>query len=157
VLITKQPFRADHRTLVVEKRLNGLHEVIQAADIVVNHGGAGIVMEALLSGKPMLCVPFAYDQFNNASCISRILSAGMSVDAQKATSVATVRRTLRDIDDKGCHGHAQKHKETLLSKGRASLHDVLKATKLRHEGVFSRLMESEHQGPAREIRSGTEE
>jgi hypothetical protein len=140
VLITKQPFRADHRTFVVEKRLNGLHEVIQAADIVVNHGGAGIVMEALISGKPMLCVPFAYDQFNNAFCVEKVLSAGRTVYARvAATSVATVRRALRNIDDKGCHGHAQRHKDALLLKGRESLYDVLKATRLRHEVFFRAL------------------
>jgi UDP:flavonoid glycosyltransferase YjiC (YdhE family) len=38
----------------------------------INHGGAGSVQDCLLSGKPMLCIPFMWDQPFNASVISHL-------------------------------------------------------------------------------------
>jgi UDP:flavonoid glycosyltransferase YjiC (YdhE family) len=36
----------------------------------INHGGAGSIQDCLLSGKPMLCIPFMWDQPFNSSVVA---------------------------------------------------------------------------------------
>ena len=38
----------------------------------INHGGAGSVQDCLLSGKPMLIIPFMWDQPFNSSVVSNL-------------------------------------------------------------------------------------
>jgi hypothetical protein len=133
VLITKLAFHSDYRTFVVE-RLNGLFEVMQAADLVVNHGGAGMVIESLLLGKPMLCVPFAYDQFTNALFVSRILLAGERVPAW--ASATAIRKALCNVDENGCYANAQKQRDELLSAGRVSFYELVSSTSLYDKPFF---------------------
>ena len=38
----------------------------------INHGGAGSIQDCLLSGKPMLCIPFMWDQPFNSSVVSHL-------------------------------------------------------------------------------------
>jgi rhamnosyltransferase subunit B len=47
-------------------------EVLPRASLVVHHGGIGTTGQALRAGKPMLVVPFAHDQFDNAARITRL-------------------------------------------------------------------------------------
>jgi UDP:flavonoid glycosyltransferase YjiC (YdhE family) len=42
------------------------------ADVIVHHGGAGTTGQALRAGKPMLVVPFAHDQPDNARRLERL-------------------------------------------------------------------------------------
>ena len=52
------------------------HEVIfPRAALVVHHGGVGTLGQALRSGRPMLVVPHAHDQYDNAE---RMRRAGVS-------------------------------------------------------------------------------
>ena len=38
----------------------------------INHGGSGSIQDCLLSGKPMLCIPFMWDQPFNSSVIAHL-------------------------------------------------------------------------------------
>jgi spore coat polysaccharide biosynthesis predicted glycosyltransferase SpsG len=42
------------------------------ASVVVHQGGIGTTAEALRSGRPMLVVPFAHDQYDNAERVRRL-------------------------------------------------------------------------------------
>jgi hypothetical protein len=54
-----------HKDLYVEKYLPGL-EVSRRVDLVVCHGGYGTMMQAVLSGKPVVAIPFNPDQLIHA-------------------------------------------------------------------------------------------
>ncbi|NP_001310024.1 uncharacterized UDP-glucosyltransferase YjiC-like [Tetranychus urticae] len=41
-------------------------KVIQGVDLVITHGGNNTFMETLYYGKPMIVIPYFYDQFDNA-------------------------------------------------------------------------------------------
>jgi glucuronosyltransferase len=43
-----------------------------AVSLVITHGGSGSVEEALWNGKPLLCVPHAWDQYYNAWIASKL-------------------------------------------------------------------------------------
>jgi UDP:flavonoid glycosyltransferase YjiC (YdhE family) len=61
----------------------------------INHGGAGSVQDCLLSGKPMLCIPFIWDQPFNASVISH-LEAG-TVLWPRQVSADTIAATVESL------------------------------------------------------------
>lgn len=63
------------------------------ASVVVHQGGIGTTAEAMRAGKPMLIVPFAHDQFDNARRIER-LGMGRTVLRQRYTA-GRVARSLR--------------------------------------------------------------
>ena len=73
-------------------------KVFPRASIVVHQGGSGTTGQALRAGRPMLFVPFGWDQPDNALRVER-LGAGLSV-ARKEYSVETatvaLARLLRD-------------------------------------------------------------
>jgi UDP:flavonoid glycosyltransferase YjiC (YdhE family) len=46
-------------------------EVFPRAAAIVHQGGVGTTAQALRSGRPMLIVPFAHDQFDNAARVKR--------------------------------------------------------------------------------------
>ena len=52
-----------------------MSELLPAADLVAFHGGSGTMLAALAAGTPMLIVPFAADQPDNAD---RCLAAGVA-------------------------------------------------------------------------------
>lgn len=47
-------------------------EVLKMADVFVTHGGMNSVSEALVSGTPMVVIPFASDQPVNARCVEQL-------------------------------------------------------------------------------------
>lgn len=65
------------------------------AALVVHHGGVGTTGQALRAGKPMLVVPHAHDQYDNADRVRR-LGAARVVDARRyrAETVAVELRRL---------------------------------------------------------------
>lgn len=82
--------------------------LLPAADIVVFHGGSGTMLAALAAGRPMVIVPLAADQPDNADqCaaagVARVLdAAGLTVDAVRHAIEAvltdpTFRQRATDI------------------------------------------------------------
>ena len=53
--------------------------VLEMADVFVTHGGMNSVSEALVSGTPMVVIPFSSDQPVNAQCVEK-LGVGKALD-----------------------------------------------------------------------------
>lgn len=73
-------------------------QVFARASVIVHQGGIGTTAQALRSGKPMLVVPFAHDQFDNANRVRR-LGAGTSMARSKYNArraEEALRPLLRD-------------------------------------------------------------
>lgn len=71
--------------------------ILPRAAVLVYHGGIGTLSQALHSGVPQLCVPHAYDQFDNGWRIAR-LGVGVSVPIERYTA-ARVAPTIRQLID----------------------------------------------------------
>lgn len=75
------------------------HLVFPRAAAIVHQGGIGTLSESLLAGKPMLIVPYAHDQFDNAWRAERLGVAGLL--GRRHYREATVSRALaRLLDDR---------------------------------------------------------
>ncbi len=61
----------------------------------ITHGGAGSVQESLLCGKPMLCIPFMFDQPYNSS-IAALLHVGIKLWKNKA-SARLIRKSVHQL------------------------------------------------------------
>ncbi len=70
-------------------------QIFPHAAVVVHQGGVGTTAQALRAGCPMLIVPFAHDQFDNAARIVR-LGVGRSLSRQRY-SAANCARTLAPL------------------------------------------------------------
>ena len=60
----------------------------------ITHGGAGSVQDAVVCGKPVLCIPFMWDQPYNASLL-RALGVGRVLSKRRVTW----RRISREISE----------------------------------------------------------
>src|SRR4029077_97280 len=61
----------------------------------VHHGGGGTTAQSLRAGRPTLIVPFAHDQFDNAS---RVAALGLGASLQrKKVAPATLARAIRSL------------------------------------------------------------
>lgn len=67
------------------------------ASAIVHQGGIGTTAEAMRSGRPMLVMPFAHDQFDNASRVAR-LGIGCEI-SRKRYDAAYATRALRTLLD----------------------------------------------------------
>ena len=75
------------------------HLVFPRAAAIVHQGGIGTLSESLLAGKPMLIVPYAHDQFDNAWRAERLGVAELL--GRRHYREATVSRALaRLLDDR---------------------------------------------------------
>jgi UDP:flavonoid glycosyltransferase YjiC (YdhE family) len=70
-------------------------ELFHRAAVVVHQGGVGTTGQALRSGRPMLVVPFAFDQPDNADRVQRI-GVGRTI-ARKRYGVDTATRELERL------------------------------------------------------------
>ena len=72
--------------------------IFARASAVVHHGGVGTTAQALRSGKPMLVVPHAHDQPDNAYRVSRLgVACVLNAQGYRAPAVARLlRRLLQD-------------------------------------------------------------
>lgn len=79
--------------------------VFPHASVVVVHGGAGTTGEALRSGRPVLGVPFAFDQFSLCDSMRR-LGVGLRLRTSRhdVTSIAAALRRL--LSDRALTGRA---------------------------------------------------
>jgi rhamnosyltransferase subunit B len=73
-------------------------EVFPHAAAIVHHGGIGTTAQAMRSGRPMLVVPFAHDQFDNGARVTKLGMAEVlyrsSYNARSAERL--LRRLLED-------------------------------------------------------------
>jgi rhamnosyltransferase subunit B len=83
------------------------HLVFPRAAAVVIHGGAGTTSEALRSGRPVLVLPFAFDQFHMANEVEAT-GAGIWV-RKRERSVAGIAQALTRLvsDDRFIHRTSQ--------------------------------------------------
>jgi len=65
------------------------------AACIVHHCGVGTTAQAWRSGRPTVCVPHAYDQFDNALRAKR-LGCSVTLNATRA-SAARLERALREV------------------------------------------------------------
>lgn len=75
-------------------------DVLRQADLFITHAGAGGSQEGLATGTPMLCVPQAADQFDNANLLV-LLGVAERLDTADATAEAlraAVPRLANDPD-----------------------------------------------------------
>lgn len=62
---------------------------------VITHGGAGTVQESLLAGKPLLCLPFIFDQPYNGTIIE-LLQVGITLSGPWVTG-KNINRAMSDL------------------------------------------------------------
>jgi UDP:flavonoid glycosyltransferase YjiC (YdhE family) len=80
----------------------GPHEqIFPRAAAIVHQGGIGTTAQALRSGRPMLVVPFAHDQFDNAERVRRLGVA--EVIARPRYSERTAAAALRGLLTESSH------------------------------------------------------
>jgi rhamnosyltransferase subunit B len=63
-----------------------LSELLPHACAVVHHGGIGCISQSLRAGCPMVVIPFAHDQFDNAQRVTK-LGVGTSVKRKGLTTI----------------------------------------------------------------------
>jgi UDP:flavonoid glycosyltransferase YjiC (YdhE family) len=68
------------------------------AAAVVHHGGVGTTAWAMRSGRPMLVVPFAWDQPDHAARVVR-MGIGRSLPKRRYTPARAARELQRLLDD----------------------------------------------------------
>ncbi len=76
------------------------------ASAVVHQGGAGTTGQALRAGKPMLVVPFAHDQPDNALRVQR-LGIGRALARKRYTARNAKRELTRLLEDPAYLSHAK--------------------------------------------------
>src|SRR5688572_2815376 len=73
-------------------------EVLPRACAVVHQGGVGTTGQAMCSGKPVLIVPHAHDQFDNAARIER-LGCARSLPRPRYNAESATRELRKLLDD----------------------------------------------------------
>jgi UDP:flavonoid glycosyltransferase YjiC (YdhE family) len=67
------------------------------AAAIVHHGGVGTTAQAMLSGRPMLVTPFAFDQPDNADRVQRLgIARSLPIRKYSATTAARELKCLLD-------------------------------------------------------------
>jgi len=80
-------------------------KIFPSAAAVVHQGGVGTTAQVLRAGKPMLVVPFAHDQFDNAARVTRLgVARTLSRSRYRASTVAAALDTL--LNDRLAHDFA---------------------------------------------------
>jgi UDP:flavonoid glycosyltransferase YjiC (YdhE family) len=73
-------------------------EIFSRASAIVHQGGIGTTAQAMRSGHPMLIVPFAHDQFDNAERVRRLGAA--EVVYRSRYNTVTAEAALRKLHHK---------------------------------------------------------
>lgn len=92
---------------------------------IVHQGGIGTVAQALRAGRPMLLVPFAHDQPDNAERL-RKLGVSRTVPRSRYTAARVARELKALLSDEQCAARAQELGAKIASEdGTASACDVI--------------------------------
>ena len=95
LLLGKNPPPPDLPSTVLTCDYLPYAHIFPSAAAIVHQGGVGTTAQALRAGRPMLIVPFAHDQFDNAARIAR-LGSGRTLSRRHYTAV-TAQRTLASL------------------------------------------------------------
>jgi UDP:flavonoid glycosyltransferase YjiC (YdhE family) len=93
------------------------YDHVRQYDLVIHHGGAGIMAQCLAQGRPAIVCPIDYDQFDNAS---RLEHAGLARrmrhlgGLQRAIVSALNDGALRERCEQFARGHDASHAPALL-------------------------------------------
>ena len=93
------------------------YDHVRQYDLVIHHGGSGIMAHCLAQGRPAIVYPIDYDQFDNAS---RLEHAGLARrmrhlgGLQRAIVSALNDGALRERCEQFARGHDASHAPTLL-------------------------------------------
>jgi len=102
-------------------------QIFPRAAAIVHHGGVGTTGQALRSGKPMLVVPFAHDQPDNAARLVRLgVARTISSDDCNADLLATELKHLL-FDPKYATNAAQMRQIMETENGIAEASDAIEA------------------------------
>lgn len=102
-------------------------ELFPRAAAVVHHGGIGTTAQAMRGGRPMLVVPFAHDQFDNAARVRRLGIAEVLYRSRYTAPAAEhlLRRLLENPSY--AHAGARISAEVTAENGAASAADAIEA------------------------------
>ena len=89
--------------------------LFRRAAAVVHHGGVGTTAEALRSGRPMLVVPHAHDQPDNAFRAVR-LGVARAIDARRFSAMTAARELRRLLADQRTADRAREIGERLSAE-----------------------------------------
>lgn len=73
-------------------------QIFPRAAVIVHQGGVGTTAQALRAGRPMLVLPFAHDQFDNAARVSR-LGVAREISRRHYTADRSAARLRVLLDD----------------------------------------------------------
>lgn len=80
-------------------------QVLSRAAVMITHGGLGSVKEAILSGVPILIVPFVEDEFDVAAQVTRL---GLGICARGTTRATEVEEGLsRLLNTEAIHANCK--------------------------------------------------
>lgn len=79
-------------------------QVFERARALVHQGGIGTTAQALRAGYPMLIVPFAHDQFDNAERVRRLGAA--TVLPRRKYNARSAEKALRPLLQESSYGEA---------------------------------------------------
>lgn len=106
----KIEFESAPQNITLVKKCNQI-QLIQQADVVITHGGLGTIKECIANHKPMLVVPFTYDQPGNGARVERI-GLGLTTRTPN-TNAAEIERSLISLMDNQRYNEAL---GTIISK-----------------------------------------
>lgn len=90
--------------------------IFPRAAAIVHQGGVGTTGQALRAGRPMVIVPFAHDQFDNAARVTRLgVGRTLSRSRYRAPAVAAALREL--LDDPTCGPRAAEIAHRIAAEG----------------------------------------
>ena len=107
-------------------------KIFPRAAAIVHQGGSGTTAQAMRSGRPMVIVPYAHDQPDNAQ---RVSTLGISRTVRRRRySADSVRRALQALlDDGGVPARCAAVREQLLHEdGARTAADAIERTFIRH-------------------------
>lgn len=103
-------------------------EIMPRAAAIVHQGGIGTVAQSLRAGRPMLVVPWGYDQPDNAQRIRRI-GAGRSIKRSRYRARRVKEELERLLKQAGYEASARKASEVIAGEnGAQTACDAIEAT-----------------------------
>jgi rhamnosyltransferase subunit B len=84
--------------ILIALRYAPYSEIFPHAAVIVHQGGSGTTGQALRAGRPMLIVPYGWDQPDNGACVER-LGMGLSLPRSKYSAQTAAAALLRLLNE----------------------------------------------------------